>query len=197
MRVISIITPRATWERVVRAIQGASLVVYMGHGNGDPGPNGTEEDTQNGFGLDPSSGVRSPVDYQGAETLRKRVRLARNAVVLLDHLCYASGNGEEYMGPEFRKSVAVPRVDNFAAGFLDIGARAVFAFGIDQEDQPAQGADAREPDHGSTSSRTAPARPSCVRRLRGSTRLLPRLQADRLGSPPHGPPPASGALSSA
>ncbi|MET0771870.1 MAG: hypothetical protein ABWZ82_02200, partial [Candidatus Limnocylindrales bacterium] len=133
MRVISIITPRATWARVVRAIQGASLVIYLGHGNGNPGPNGSDEDTHNGFGLNPRSGVRGPVDYQGADVLRKRVRLARNAVVLLYHLCYASGNGEERMGPEFRRSIATRRVDNFAAGFLNVGARAVFAYGTDQD----------------------------------------------------------------
>lgn len=133
MRVVSVITPRATWKRVVRVIQGASLVVYLGHGNGNPGPNGSGDDTHNGFGLNPRNGVRSPVDYQGADPLRKKVRLARNAVVLLYHLCYASGNGEEYMGPELRRSVAVPRVDNFAAGFLSIGARAVFAYGTDQD----------------------------------------------------------------
>ncbi len=133
MRVVSIITPKATWKRVVPALQGASLVVYLGHGNGNPGPNGSGDDTHNGFGLNPRSGVRSPVDYQGADALRKKVRMATNAVVLLYHLCYASGNGQEYMGPEFRKSVAVPRVDNFAAGFLGIGARAVFAYGTDQD----------------------------------------------------------------
>jgi flagellar hook assembly protein FlgD len=133
MRVISIITPRATWPRVVRAIQGASLVVYLGHGNGYPGPNGSDEDTHNGFGLNPRTGVRAPVDYQGADPLRKKVRLARNAVVLLYHLCYASGNGEEHMGPEFSRSIATKRVDNFAAGFLNIGARAVFAYGTDQD----------------------------------------------------------------
>lgn len=133
MRVVSIITPKATWERVVPALQGASLVVYLGHGNGNPGPNGSGDDTHNGFGLNPRAGVRSPVDYQGADRLEKRVRLATNAVVMLYHLCYAAGNGEEYMGPEFRRSVAVARVDNFAAGFLHIGARAVFAYGTDQD----------------------------------------------------------------
>lgn len=133
MRVVSIITPKATWKRVVPALQGASLVVYLGHGNGNPGPNGSGDDTHNGFGLNPRLGVRSPVDYQGAEPLQKKVRLARGAVVLLYHLCYAAGNGEEYMGPEFRRSVAVARVDNFAAGFLRIGARAVFAYGTDQD----------------------------------------------------------------
>jgi flagellar hook assembly protein FlgD len=133
MRVILIQTPRATWKRVAPALEGASFVAYLGHGNGYPGPHGTDEDTHNGLGLNPRLGVHSPVDYQGADRLRKRVRLARNAVVLLYHLCYASGNGEEYMGPEFDRDIAVARTDNFAAGFLDIGARAVFAYGTDQD----------------------------------------------------------------
>ena len=35
--------------------------------------------------------------------------------------------------PEFDKDIATKRVDNFASGFLDIGARAVFAYGMDQK----------------------------------------------------------------
>ena len=89
---------------------------------------------QGRFGLDPHAGASAySTEYYGADKLRKRVRLAKNAVVLLEHLCYASGNGEEYMGPEFDKDIATKRVDNFASGFLDIGARAVFAYGMDQK----------------------------------------------------------------
>lgn len=134
MRVTKVYTPNATWDRVVDATRGASLVVYMGHGNGWPSPHGPfQENTKDGFGLNPRPGVRSPTDYQGADKLRKRIRLAQNAVVLLVHLCYAAGNGEEYMGPERNRDTATKRVDNYASGFLDIGARAVFAFGMDQD----------------------------------------------------------------
>lgn|GEM_PF-1158804 len=135
MRVRKVFHPRATWENVLDAIQGASLVVYMGHGNGWPSPNGPfQEDTKNGFGLNPREGASGySTAYYGADKLRKRVQLAKNAVVLLVHLCYASGNGEEYMGPEWDKDIATKRVDNFASGFLDIGARAVFAYGMDQK----------------------------------------------------------------
>ena len=135
MRVRKVFHPHATWENVLDAIQGASLVVYMGHGNGYPSPNGPfQEDTKDGFGLDLKDGAsKYSTAYYGADKLRNRVRLARNAVVLLVHLCYASGNGEEYMGPEFDKDTATKRVDNFASGFLDIGARAVFAYGMDQK----------------------------------------------------------------
>ncbi len=135
MRVRRVFHPRATWENVLDAIQGVSLVVYMGHGNGWPSPNGPfQEDTKDGFGLNPREGASAySTAYYGADKLRKRVQLAKNAVVLLVHLCYASGNGEEYMGPEWDKDIATKRADNFAAGFLGIGARAVFAFGMDQK----------------------------------------------------------------
>ena len=135
MRVRKVFHPDATWENVLDAIQGASLVVYMGHGNGWPSPHGPfQEDTKDGFGLNPHEGDSAySTNYYGADKIRKRVRLAPNAVVLLGHLCYASGNGEEYMGPEHDRDIATRRVDNYASGFLDVGARAVFAFGMDQK----------------------------------------------------------------
>lgn len=135
MRVRRVFHPNATWENVLDAIQGASLVVYMGHGNGWPSPHGPfQEDTKDGFGLNPKEGGSAySTAYYGADKIRKRVRLAQNAVVLLGHLCYASGNGEEYMGPEHDRDVATKRADNYASGFLDVGARAVFAYGMDQK----------------------------------------------------------------
>ena len=36
MDVRRVFTPRATWKRVKQNIQGANLVVYLGHGNGWP-----------------------------------------------------------------------------------------------------------------------------------------------------------------
>jgi hypothetical protein len=49
--------------------------------------------------------------------------------VILNRLCYASGNSEPGMALP-TKATAVKRVDNFGAGFLRTGARAVFAEGI-------------------------------------------------------------------
>jgi hypothetical protein len=54
------------------------------------------------------------------------IHFARNAIVLLNRLCYAAGDGEDGM-PVPSKSVAVQRVDNMAAGYLKAGARTVFA----------------------------------------------------------------------
>ena len=49
-------------------------------------------------------------------------------MVILNHLCYASGNSEPGRANP-TKAVAKARADNFAAGYLRTGARAVFAIG--------------------------------------------------------------------
>ena len=54
------------------------------------------------------------------------VKLAPDAVVLLHHLCYASGLSEPGL-PEGTLDEAKQRVDNFAAGFIRAGASAVIA----------------------------------------------------------------------
>ena len=49
-------------------------------------------------------------------------------MVILNHLCYASGNSE-WGARNPTKAVAIKRADNFAAGFLHANAKAVFAEG--------------------------------------------------------------------
>ena len=117
---------------VVRdALQGASLVVYLGHGNGWPSRyrKSPFPKTQNGLGLNPEAGVDDEAhQYFGEAYLARHVRLAPHAVVLLVHLCYASGNSEPGV-PEGDLATAQQRVDNFAAGWLATGAEAVIAEG--------------------------------------------------------------------
>ncbi|CAN5689740.1 hypothetical protein BH23CHL7_BH23CHL7_13830 [soil metagenome] len=130
MDVRRVFHPKATPERVLANIQGANIVAYFGHGNGWPSPYAPfQEKTKNGFGLNPvEGGSSSNVAYHGGNWIRNNVTLAPNAVVLLSGLCYAEGNGESGMAiPSW--SVARERVDNFAASFLTVGARAVFAYG--------------------------------------------------------------------
>jgi uncharacterized protein YraI len=129
--VVKVYTPHATWAKVAAAAQGARLLVYLGHGNGWPSPWGPWNDTtKDGFGLNPydGSGFSSPVKYYGESYIRSTIKLAPGAVVLLNHLCYASGNSEPGY-PEPTWDVARQRVDNFAAGFLRAGAGAVIADG--------------------------------------------------------------------
>jgi len=127
--VTEIYSPNATWPVVRKAIQGASLVVYMGHGNGWPSKYRNElfPPTQNGFGLNPTAGGDDERhQYFGEASVGGQVKLAKNAVVLLHHLCYASGNTEPGL-PEGTVSDARLRVDNYAAGFIRAGAKAVIA----------------------------------------------------------------------
>ena len=127
--VVELYSPNATWTAVKDALKGASLVVYMGHGNGWPSRyrDSLYPITQDGFGLNPTAGGG---DYQhqyfGEASIASEVKLARNAVVLLNHLCYASGNSEPGL-PEGTLDVAKQRVDNYAAGFIRAGASAVIA----------------------------------------------------------------------
>ncbi|HEX6867575.1 MAG TPA: hypothetical protein VF119_02160 [Candidatus Limnocylindrales bacterium] len=127
--VVELYSPDATWSAVRDALQGASLVVYMGHGNGWPSKYRDElyPPTQNGFGLNPTAGGGdSKHQYFGEAVVGSEVNLAKNAVVLLNHLCYASGNSEPGL-PEGTLEVARQRVDNYAAGFIRSGAAAVIA----------------------------------------------------------------------
>lgn len=129
--IVTVYTPNATWPKVRDALQGASVVVYLGHGNGFPSPYRSERwpFSENGFGVN-VTGDRNNEDHQyfGEYYLRREVRLAPNALVILSHLCYASGNSEPGM-PEDGRDVAVQRVDNYAAGFIAAGAAAVIADG--------------------------------------------------------------------
>jgi flagellar hook assembly protein FlgD len=127
--VVKIYSPNATWAAVKPALQGASIVVYMGHGNGFPSPYTTAlmPDRQDGLGLNAVAGQGdSNTTYYGESYVSNSVKLAPNAVVILAHLCYASGNSEPGLAAP-SLAVAEARIDNFAAGFLKAGARAVIA----------------------------------------------------------------------
>ena len=129
--VVEIYSPNATWSRVKAAAQGAKVIIYLGHGNGSPSPYGAfSKFTKDGFGLNATAGRgNSNTKYYGEYYVRTAIKLAPNAVVVLNRLCYASGNSE-WGSPNPTKTVAKQRVDNFGAGFLRAGARAVFADGI-------------------------------------------------------------------
>lgn len=132
--VITIYSPNATWANVEPALQGASVVVYMGHGNGLTSPYHPTFDinsipsTVDGLGLNPPGNTtnNSTTTYYGEATLAKYVKLAPNAVVIQAHLCYSAGNSEPQNKPP-TYAVARLRADNFTAGWLKTGARAVIS----------------------------------------------------------------------
>jgi hypothetical protein len=128
--VVEVYSPRATWSRVKAAAKGANVFIYLGHGNGYPSPYGPFSATRrNGMGLNKSSGHgNSNVKYYGQTYMKTGLDLASNSVVLLNHLCYASGNSEPGRAKP-SKTTAKKRADGYATGFLRTGARAVFANG--------------------------------------------------------------------
>ncbi len=128
--VTEIYSPYATWSRVKDAARNANVLIYLGHGNGWPSPYAPfSETSKDGMGLNAryASG-NSNTKYFG-EYYMAKLGLAPNAVVLLNRLCYASGNSE-WGRANPTKSTAIKRVDNYGYGFLRAGAKAVFASGI-------------------------------------------------------------------
>jgi dTDP-4-dehydrorhamnose reductase len=137
--VVKVYSPSATWSKVKSAVSGASIIVYLGHGNGWPSPYTYDANytTKDGFGLnyDVNGNGKlsdSELKYYGEPSIRT-LNPAPNAVVLLFHLCYASGNSEPGRADP-SLSVAKQRVDNYAAAFLKAGARAVIANGHSHAD---------------------------------------------------------------
>ena len=131
-QVIKIYSPYATWARVKKYAQKANLFIYLGHGNGYPSPYSWSTKTKDGLGLNSRYGHGNyNVKYYGEYYIKTYIKFAKNAVVLLNHLCYASGSAEPGMASP-SLSTAKKRVDNYAAGFLSAGARAVFAYGYSE-----------------------------------------------------------------
>jgi hypothetical protein len=127
--VYELYTPHATWARVKKYAQGANVFIYLGHGNGYPSPYGAFSSySKDGLGLNAYDGS-SKHKYYGEYYVDHYLNFARNSVVILNRLCYASGNSEPGMSLP-SKTTARQRVDNYGAGFLRTGARAVFAEGI-------------------------------------------------------------------
>ncbi|MBA2253978.1 MAG: hypothetical protein H0W07_02530 [Chloroflexi bacterium] len=139
MDVRRVFHPRATWSKVLANIQGAKLVIVLGHGNGWPSEYPPyQTDTKNGLGLNPYEGASSySTKYYGEGPVSKSIRLGTNAIVLLHHMCYSAGNGQS--GQSIPSEwTAKQRVDNYGAGFIKSGARAVFAYYWGQQDDFVQ-----------------------------------------------------------
>ncbi len=127
--VVKLYSPNATWAKVKAAAQGANIFIYLGHGYGFPSPYRPILSTsvQDGMGLNAIGGI-SDTDkkYYGESLIAKDIKFAKNAVVILSGLCYAAGSSESGH-PAPTLPVAKQRIDNFASGWIDAGARVVIA----------------------------------------------------------------------
>ena len=138
--VTEIYSPYATWSRVRAAAQGANLLIYLGHGNGYPSPYGAfQRMTKDGMGLNAAYGKgNSNTKYYGEYYVDRYIQMDPNAVVILNRLCYASGNSE-WGSSNPSKTTAIRRVDNFGAGFLRAGAKVVYAEAINSVSHQIRG----------------------------------------------------------
>ena len=128
--VVKIYTPDATWSRVEVAANGANVLIYLGHGNGWPSPYGPFASSRmDGLGLNAALNSGDANTKYYGESYMERLHLAPSAVVILNRLCYASGDSE-WGTANPTKATAIERADNYGYGFLHGGAKAVFASGI-------------------------------------------------------------------
>jgi hypothetical protein len=150
--VVKVYSPDATWDNVRAAVNGANVIVYVGHGNGYPNPysSGHEwTDRVNGWGLnmreDDGDGDTINVDmvYCGEKALRGTLTSSDGAtqrqycdggpitpapgfVMVYSNACYTPGAGEGFDEPA-TEAVAVTRVASYSRPVFALGGRAYFA----------------------------------------------------------------------
>ena len=152
--VVKVYSPNATWANVKAAVNGANIVIYLGHGNGFPNPYGTTEltDRHNGWGLNRTTtngdgdNWGSTMVYCGERVLRglltssdDTARLtycggtandgitpAPNWVMIYSNACYAPGASEGSDTPA-TETKALQRVRNYSFPALSVGAGAYFS----------------------------------------------------------------------
>ena len=139
---VKVYSPNATWAKVKAAVNGANIVVYLGHGNGYPNPYGSTEltDRTNGWGLNRTttngdgdnwsttmvycgekallgtltSASTSQWNYCGGKTNTDGITPAANWVMIYSNACYAPGRSEGSPNPPATESVAFQRVRNYS-----------------------------------------------------------------------------------
>ena len=129
-------SPDATAEKVLAAVEGATIVVYLGHGIGSPNPYSTTPNpaSVNGWGLNgprPNGHADSVADgslaYYGEAWIAEQARPAPGWVMIYSNACYAPGAGEGQYPPA-DEATAAQRVSAYSrAPLAELGASAYFA----------------------------------------------------------------------
>jgi hypothetical protein len=130
-------SPDADAKSVVKAVRGANIVVYFGHGVGSPNPYSDAPSplTTNGWGLNgphrrgdhSDSFADGALEYYGEAWIAEHARPAPGWVMIYSNACYAPGAGEGQHEPATRE-VAAERVSAYSRSPLaDLGASAYFA----------------------------------------------------------------------
>ncbi|HEX2883041.1 MAG TPA: hypothetical protein VHQ42_00560 [Candidatus Limnocylindria bacterium] len=130
-------SPEATAEKVLAAVEGASIVVYLGHGVGTPNPYSATPNpaTTNGWGLNGPNALGTHADswqdgtlaYYGEDWIVEHARPAPGWVMIYSNACYAPGASEGF-DTAATEEIAAERVSAYSRAPLErLGASAYFA----------------------------------------------------------------------
>jgi hypothetical protein len=130
-------SPEATPENVLAAVEGANIVVYLGHGVGTPNPYSATPDPAmvNGWGLQGPNAIGTHADswadgslaYYGEAWIAANARPAPGWVMIYSNACYAPGASEGFDTPATPEQAAA-RVEAYSrAPLTELGASAYFA----------------------------------------------------------------------
>jgi hypothetical protein len=130
-------SPDASAERVLEAVEGANIVVYLGHGVGTPNPYSASPSsaTTNGWGLNGPNAAGTHADswqdgalaYYGETWIAQNAKPAPGWVMIYSNACYAPGASEGF-DTLATEEVAAQRVSAYSRGPLaEMGASAYFA----------------------------------------------------------------------
>ena len=130
-------SPDASAEKVLAAVGGANIVIYLGHGVGTPNPYSVAPSpaTTNGWGLNGPNAVGTHADawsdgtlaYYGESWIAEHARPAPGWVMIYSNACYAPGASEGF-DTLATEEVAAQRVSDYSrAPLAELGASAYFA----------------------------------------------------------------------
>jgi hypothetical protein len=153
--VVKVYSPKATWRRVRSAVNGANIIVYLGHGNGYPSPYSTTEwtDRVNGWGLNRTTGGGDSDNWAkkmvycgekallgtltasdgsaqwhrcGGSTNTDGIHPAPGFVMIYSNACYTPGANEGWDDKASQRE-ARQHVRHYSYPVLKLGAGAYFA----------------------------------------------------------------------
>ena len=135
--VVRAYSPDASAERVLAAVGGANIVVYLGHGVGTPNPYSASPNpaTTNGWGLNGPGATGTHADswqdgalaYYGESWIAEHANPAPGWVMIYSNACYAPGASEGFDTLATEEDAA-QRVSAYSrAPLVDLGASAYFA----------------------------------------------------------------------
>ncbi|MEO7295073.1 MAG: hypothetical protein ABIZ57_02935 [Candidatus Limnocylindria bacterium] len=130
-------SPNASAEQVLAAVDGANIVIYLGHGVGTPNPYSANPNaaTTNGWGLNgpnargdhSDSWADGTLAYYGEAWIAAHANPAPGWVMIYSNACYAPGASEGFDTPA-DEATAANRVAAYSrAPLSELGASAYFA----------------------------------------------------------------------